>query len=279
MTDTDPVYPSQIECYFEQILSTADGANLPLVQDILHESPDRWYGQLVVKVYDSLSDCQNREDILPAAAAIELLRGYVRLRNRLFVTLTDKHAHSLTLDPTAALLAGDYLYTAAFSSLRSGAESSSGDCFEILTTVLETITKAFARTYTAAESTNNDQAKFLDETMGSLGEGAAALGAALAGVDEPVRRHCERLGRGLSTARQINYVLDTDPTEAMVVPPTFDESQFRRYAEQRRNDAAQSLDTLSETVDVTRLQAFAEVTVTGHDQQSLGTDDDALDDT
>jgi hypothetical protein len=56
-----------------------------------------------------------------------------------------------------------------------------------------------------------------------------------------------------------------DPTEAMVVPPTFDESQFREYAEQRRDDAAQALDTLSETVDVTRLQAFADVTVTGHD--------------
>jgi geranylgeranyl pyrophosphate synthase len=265
MTDTDTVHPSQIERHFQQVLSTADEANLPLVQDVLDDCPDRWYGQLVVTVYDSLSDRQDREDVLPYAAAVELLRGYVRLRSRLLVTLTDKHAHSLTLDPTVALLAGDYLYTAAFSSLRSRSDFSLGDCFEILTTVLESITEAFARTYTAAGSTDHDQAKFLDDTAGSLGEGAAALGATLAGADEPVRRYCERLGRGLSTARQINYVLDTDPTEAMVVPPTFFESQFRRYAEQRRDDAAQALDTLSETVDVTRLQAFADVTVTGHD--------------
>ncbi|TKX73453.1 polyprenyl synthetase [Halorubrum sp. GN11_10-6_MGM] len=277
MSDIEPVHRSQIERHFEQVLSTPDEANLPLVQDVLDDSPDRWYGQVVVTVYDSLSDHQDREAVLPYAAAVELLRGYVRLRNRLLLTLTDKHAHSITLDPTAALLGGDYLYTAAFSSLHSGPDSSSGDCFEILTTALETITEAFARTYTAAGSTGHDQAKFLDDTAGSLGEGAAALGATLAGVDEPVRRHCERLGRGLSTARQINYVLDTDPTEAMVVPPTFDESQFRRYAEQRRDDAAQALNTLSETVDVTPLQAFAEGTVTRHDQQSSATNDDALD--
>jgi geranylgeranyl pyrophosphate synthase len=273
MTDTDTVYPSQIKRHFQQVLSTADEANLPLVQDVLHESPDRWYGQLVVTVYDSLSDRQDREDVLPYAAAVELLRGYVRLRSQLLVTLTDKHAHSLTVDPTAALLAGDYLYTAAFSSLHSRPDSSSGDCFEILTTVLETVTEAFARTYTTAESTDYDQTKFLDDSAGSLGEGAAALGATLAGVDEPVRRHCERLGCGFSTARQINYVLDKDLTEAMVVPPTFDESQLRQYAEQRRDDAAQALDTLSQTVDVAPLQAFADVSAAGHDQQSAATND------
>ena len=266
MTDTDPVHPSRIERYFEQVLSNAIKVNLPLVQDVLDDCPDRWYGQLVVTVYDSLSERQDREDVLPAAAAIELLRGYIRLRSRLLVTLADKHAHSLTLDPTAALLAGDYLYTAAFSSLRSRPDSSSSDCFEILTTILETVTGAFARTYTAAGSTDHDQAKFLDDTAGSLGEGAAALGATLAGVDEPVRRDCERLGRGLSTARQVNHVLDMDPAEAMVVPPTFDESQFRMYAKQQRNDAARALDILSETIDVTHLRAFAGVSTPRQDQ-------------
>jgi len=266
MTDTDPVHPSRIERYFEQGLSNTVKVNLPLLQDVLDDTPDRWYGQLVVTVSDSLSDRQDREEVLPAAAAIELLRGYVRLRSRLLVTPADKPAHSLTLDPTAELLAGDCLSSAAFSSLRTVPASSSGDCFETLTTVLETITEAFARPYNAAGSTEQDQAIYIDETAGTLGEGAAALGATLAGVDEPVRRHCERLGRGLSTARQINYVLDMDPTEAMVVPPTFDESQFRMQAERGRNDAAQAIDTLSEIVDVTRLRAFAEASTTRQDQ-------------
>jgi hypothetical protein len=47
MTDTDTVHPSQIERHFQQVLSTADEANLPLVQDVLHESPtggtDSWW--------------------------------------------------------------------------------------------------------------------------------------------------------------------------------------------------------------------------------------------
>lgn len=268
MTDSHPVHPSQIERHLEQVLSDADEASLPLVRDVLQESPDRWYGQLVVSVYDSMSDRQDREVVLPAAAAIELLRGYARLRSRLLVVITDKHAHSLTLDPTAALLAGDYLYTAAFSSLRSVPDSSPGNCFEVLTEVLETITETFVHTYTPTESTEYGQGTVLDEMAGSLGEGAAALGATLAGIDDPTCQHCERLGRGLSTARQISYVLDTDPSDALVVPPTFDESEFRMYAERGRDDAAQALDRLSESVDVTSLRTFAEATTTKQDQRS-----------
>ncbi|SEH67413.1 hypothetical protein SAMN05192561_12815 [Halopenitus malekzadehii] len=277
MTDSPPVPSSRIERHIERVLNDADEASLPLVRDVLHESPDRWYGQLVVSMYDSLSDRQDYGAVLPAAAAIELLRGYVRLRSRLFVTLTDNHAHSLTMDPTSALLAGDYLYTAAFSLLGSAPDSPPGDCFETLTTVLETVTEAFARTYTSAGSADHDQVMFLDETAGSLGEGAAALGATLADFDGPDRSHCERLGRDLSTARQFHQILNTDPNEAMIVPPTVNESRLHLHAEQRRNDATQAIDTLSETVDVTRLRVFAETTVTKQDQWSPATDDNALD--
>ncbi|AGB31676.1 hypothetical protein Natpe_1788 [Natrinema pellirubrum DSM 15624] len=48
MADSTPVHPSQIERHLRQALSNADENSLPLVRDILHESPDRWYGQLVV---------------------------------------------------------------------------------------------------------------------------------------------------------------------------------------------------------------------------------------
>lgn len=262
MTEPDQISSSQINRHIENILSETDEAGLPPVRETVNEPDDRWYGQLVVNSYVSLINTKDLGIVLPVAAGIELLRGYVRLRSRLLVSLADTHPTSLTLDATPALLASDYLYTAAFSSLRSVPATASSKCFEILTTVLENITEAFSRAYTPAGSTEQDQAIYLDGTAGSLGEGAAALGATLAGVDEPVRRHCERIGRGLSTARQISYVLNIDPTEAMVIPPTFDESQFRMYAEQRRDDAAQALDTLSEIVNVTRLQAFAEATLT-----------------
>lgn len=276
MTDSQPVNPTLIERYLEPVRNNADEASLPLVGEVLQKSPDRWYGQLVVSVYDSLSDRQDPEAVLPAAAAIELLRGYVRLRSRLFVSLTDEHAHPLTNDLTEALLAGDYLYTAAFSSLSTGPNSPSGDCFEILTWVHETITEAFVCTYTSAGSKDPDSAKFLEDTAGSLGAAAAAIGATVAGLDEQTCRDYEQLGRGLSTARQINYILGKDPNKAMVVPPTFDETHFRFHADRWQDEANQALESLSESADMGHLRTFTDSTATRKDKWNSATDDDAL---
>jgi hypothetical protein len=277
MTEADPVCPAQIDRHLESVLSDTDDAGLPLVHEVVDEPSDRWYGQLVVNAYVSVTDISDPETVLPAAAGIELLRAYVRLRSRLLVKLADNYAYSFTLDPTSALLAGDYLYTAAFSSLGSVPDTPSSDCFQILTSVLETITDAFARTYTPAGSADYDQAVFLDETAGSLGEGAAALGATLAGLDEPNRRHFERLGRRLSTARQIDRILDAPPREALVVLPEFDEAQLQTHAERRREDADQALDALSKTVDVTCLRTVVKTTEPSHDQMSSATNDNASD--
>lgn len=258
MTDPAPLQSSQIDRQLENMLGDADEIRLPLVGEVLREPRDRWYGQLAVTAYASLSEGPDLETVLPAAAGVELLRGYVRLRSRLLVTLTGKWAHSLTLEPTPALLAGDYLYSAAFASLRSAPDAPSSDCFELLTTVLETITEAFARAYAPAGSADYDPTTFFDETAGSLGKGAAVLGATLAGVDDSNRQHFARLGRGLSTARQVDRVLEADPKDAMVVPPALDESHLRTHVQRRQDDVDQALDALSETVDVTGLRTFAE---------------------
>ncbi|WP_048076823.1 polyprenyl synthetase [Halorubrum sp. AJ67] len=265
MTEPDTISSSQIDRHLENVLSDTDGVGLPLIRETVNEPDDRWYGQLVVNSYVSLTDTPDLEIVLPVAAGAELLRGYVRLRSRLLATLADTHPHSLTLEPTPALLGGNYLYTAAFSSLHSAPETSSSDCFEILTTVLESITEAFARSYTSAGSADSDSTVFFDETAGSLGEAAAVLGATLAGVDESNRKHFERLGHGLSTVRQINWVLETDPSGALVIPPTLKESHLRTHAQQRQDDADHALDTLSATVDVTTLRAFVETGVSKQD--------------
>ncbi|SDD63875.1 hypothetical protein SAMN05192552_103614 [Natrinema hispanicum] len=258
MTDPVPLSSSQIDRQLESVLSDTEEAGLPLVREVLQEPRDRWYGQLVGHAYASLTDTQDPEIVLPAATGVELLRGYVRLRNRLFVTLSGKGIHSLTLEPAPALLAGDYLYTAAFTSLRSIPDVPSSDCFEVLTTVLGTITEAFTRVYTSAESASYDPATFLDETAGSLGKGAAVLGATLAGVDDLHRRHFARFGSGLSTVRQVDRVLEVNPKEAMVVLPMVDESQLRIHAQRRQDDADRALDALSKTTDVTGLTSFTE---------------------
>jgi len=254
MTDADPVCPSRIDHHLESVLSDADEAGLSLVREVLHEPGDRWYGQLVVNTYVSVTDTGDPETVIPAAAGVELLRAYVRLRSRLLVTFADKHTHSFTLDPTSALLAGDYLYSAAFSSLGSVPDTPSSDCFEILTSVLESITQAFARAYTPAGSADCDQAVFLDETAGSLGEGATVLGATLAGLDESNQQYFEQLGQGLSTARQIDCILDGIQSEALIVLPELDESQLQAHTERRRDDANQAFDVLSETFDVASLR-------------------------
>jgi len=277
MTDSDCIGSPEIEEQIKRVLRDTDKVDLPLVSNVLQESRDRWYGQLAVSAYDSLSEHEDDEDILPVAAAIELLRESVRLRSRLFVTLTNEHPHSLTLEPTAALLAGDYLYTAAFSSLRSVPDARSGDCFEILTAVHETITGRFARTYTPAKSGESDKAVFLDETVGSLGEGAAVLGGTLAGLDQPNHRHVERLGGELSVARQSRLILEADPGEATVVPPTIDQAQLRALAKRRQEHANRALDALSATVDVTRLRELAEATTGVQDGAGSVTGDDVLD--
>ena len=274
MSESDRLGASAIERRITVALGDVDDVGLPLVRNVLDEPRERWYGQLMVRVYDSLSEHEAPEEILPAAAAVELLRESIRLRSQSLVTLTDRHPHSLTLEPAAALLAGDRLYTAAFSALRSVPDAHSGDSFEILTAVLETVTGAFARAYTPANAAEYDRAAFLDETAGSLGEGAAILGETLAGLDEPNHREFERLGRELSVLRQISLILDTDPSEATVVPPTIDKGDLRALAERRQDHVTRVLDTLSETVDVTRLRAFAEATATIPEEADSGTNDD-----
>jgi len=267
MTDQTPIRSLQIDRQLEEVSNDADETGLALVREILEETSDRWYGRLVASVYDSLSNRRNPEPVVQAATAIELLWGYVRLRSRLLVTLTDKHAHSITMDPTSTLLAGDYLYASAFSALSSVHETRSSGCFETLTVALETITEAFWRTYTPTSSTNDNSTVFFEETAGNLGEAAAVLGAKLAGFDESHREYFEQFGRGLSTARQIEVVLNVPPSEATVVPPSLDETSLRTHAEQRRDDVAQALEALSEVIDAKRLRTFAETTASGRDHE------------
>ncbi len=64
------------------------------------------------------------------------------------------------MDPTAVLLASDYLYTSAFSSLRSVPDTSPNGCFEIPTVILETIMETFVRICTSPKLTDNDQTMF-----------------------------------------------------------------------------------------------------------------------
>lgn len=259
--ETVPEFPpgvdrADINARLDQALSNADDPPLSLVREAVAEPDDRWYGRLVVHAYASLADVRGAETAVPAAAAIELLRGYTRLRSRLLVQPTDTCAHTLTPEPTRALLAGDYLYTTAYSTLHLQANPAPKACLEVLTNVLETVTEAFALVDGETASPEHDQTLFFDRTAGSIGGGAARLGATLAGAPESHRAKMEQIGHGLSTARQIRRIRNADPLEAMVVPPTTDDASLRKHAKKQHREATEAVRALSPAVDTSFVQRF-----------------------
>ncbi|WP_408960376.1 polyprenyl synthetase [Natrinema sp. 74] len=246
---------TQIDARLEAVLPATGEDGLAVAREVIEEPDDRWYGLLVTETCDSMADTGDVEAPLSAAVAIELLRGYFRLRSELLVQLADERAHSLTRDPTTALLAGDYLYSAAYRSLGSSAHTDLAECFETVTSVLTTITEAFT-TLSVEPAATSPPRSFFDETAGSIGEGAAALGAVLAGADGAQRDTVAQLGRGFSTAREIDQFLDPENGTTEVVSPIVNEQRFREHARQKRDDARQALQTLSARVDAEPLRTL-----------------------
>ncbi|MFC6825783.1 polyprenyl synthetase [Halopelagius fulvigenes] len=254
-------YPNQvarIDAQLASVACTADQAGVTLVRRTLEELDDRWYGKFVVGVYGSLADAPDIEAVIPAATAIELLRGYCRLRSELLVQVTDERAHSLSHDESTALLAGDYLYTSAYSLLDSLGYPALGACSEILTDVLMDVTAAFVTGYRQQSPSKLDSTAFFDATTGTIGEGAALLGATLARAEENKYESIARVGRGYSTSRQIRRILGADPGLFKVVPRLIDESKLQTHADFWRENAEVALCDLSTTTDVTPLRLLVE---------------------
>lgn len=247
---------SEIDRRLETALASADGDSLALARATVAECDDRQYGLLSTLAYESMATSPDREAVLPAAAAVELLRGYCRLRSQLLIQVSETMAHSLNRDPTTALLAGDYLYTSAYSTLRATEDGHLGDCFEILTDVSEALIEAFDANYANSAPSTTDHCSFVDETAGALGEGAALVGATLAGIDDARREHLAALGRGFGVGRRIRLALDADGDAAPVVPPKPDEERLRRYARRHLDEADRALEKLASSADVGALRAF-----------------------
>ncbi|AQL42132.1 hypothetical protein BV210_05135 [Halorientalis sp. IM1011] len=244
---------AKIDARIETALDATDEDGLAVARETVDAAEDRWYGQLVLATYDATVERRDTSVILPAAAALELLQGYCRLRGELLVQLTERGAHSLTHDPTEALLAADYLYTAAYSTLGSAEHPRIHEGFETLTEILESITGAFATTY--AGSSRPVEPRFFEETAGSLGEGAAVVGATLAGVDDARRERFRAFGRGASTARRIDRALDPERNWS-ILPASLAEDTLEDHATTCRAVTERSLDELTSTTDPTALQAL-----------------------
>lgn len=246
-----------LETRLESAARSLGGSGTALSRDAVERSDDRWYGELVARSYLTVNETSSHdvERVVPAAAAIELLRGYCRLRCDLCNRAAAETAHSSTRDTTAALLAGDHLYSSAYSSLDAVEHNRLNDCYEVMTDVSGTIVEAFGAAYDRSPS-SADNATFVDETAGALGRGATVLGATLADGGPDSRDRVAVLGRGYSTARGIRRLLDADASLAPASPPDLREDRLRRHAAQRRDEADRALASLSGDVDAEPLRSL-----------------------
>lgn len=276
---------AELDDRLESALDAAEGGELSLARSSVLECPDRWYGQLVALSYAAANDATTEsaaaprddattegaaapaeeavpETVLAASTAVELLRGYCRLRSELLVQLEDGTPHAPVRDPTAALLAGDYLNSTAYAAVGAVDHPRSRDAFEALVTATETVLGAFESRYVESAG---DHCSFLDETAGSLGESAAVVGATLAGVDGPRRERFAALGRGAGTTRQVGRILSPGETPA-IAPREPDERRLREHATRRLAEAERALDDLATSADVEPLRAFVAESLpgTGH---------------
>lgn len=253
MNSSRPVPRESIEARLEEALPESERGGLGAAREAVAAFDDRWFGQFAIASYRSVAGTGACEPALPAATAIELLRGYSRIRTETFVRLADDRAHAHTRDPTAALLAGDYLYTSAYRSLAAVDHPALGDCFDAMTDVLAAMTDAFTATYVEASAASTG-ASFFEGAAGSLGAGAGALGATLGGADAGLRDAVARLGRGLGTARGIQQRLDGDAGHSADRSVVADEQVLRERATEHRAAARDALRTISAAVPVDPLE-------------------------
>lgn len=236
-----------VERRIDSALDAAEGVPLPLVGAVMAEHDDRWYGQVLARSYAAVAGRMSTDPVGSAAAAVEFLRGYCRLRNELLVQTGETTPHSFTREPTPALLAGDYLYSLAFSTLTDVDHSSTEVCYDRLADTSERLIETLASRHAAPSSA--DHCTLVDGTVGSLGECAAVVGATLAGVDRGQRDHFASLGRSLSTASRIRRSLESDGESDEMPPPRADAERLRRHASRHATLASGALGPVEPVVE------------------------------
>lgn len=253
---------AELDRRLDAALDVPDGTSLDLARSTVLDRPDRWYGQFVALSHDAIADARGGDAVLSAATAVELLRGYCRLRAEQFAHLDGDAVDSPVRDPTAALLAGDYLDSAAYAALGAVDHDRSRDAFEVLLDVSASLVEAFdAGDATAAA----EPGAFLDRTVGGLGAGAAVVGATLGGAGESRRDRFAAVGRGFSTAREAQRRLRSPASAACIPATVVDEHRFREHAADHLADAERALEDLAATVDAEPLRSFVDDALTEFD--------------
>lgn len=251
---------TEIDSRLELVLDAADSGRLAPASATILERDNRRYGQLVALSHNSLATTPDRPEVVPAATAIELLRGYLRLREELILQLGNETTDSLQWEVTPALLASDYLYTSAYSTLGTLTADRIAECVEELTTVSESIIEALGSDCMQSPPSPAEYCSAIDTTAGALGRGAAVIGATLADTDHSDGDHFATLGRGFGTVWQIQDILASDGAPVRT-DPSLTERRLRQHAKRRLRETDHALQQLSSAVDVNSLRAFGTKTV------------------
>jgi len=251
---------TEIDTRLERALDGTESGRLAPASTAVLERDTRWYGQLVALSHNSLATTADRAVAVPAATAIELLRGYLRLREELIHQLDNEATDSLQREVTPALLASDYLYTSAYSTLGTLTADRIAECVEELTTVSESIIEALGSDCLQSPPSPSEYCSAIDNTAGALGRGAAVIGATLAGIDSPDGDHFATLGRGFGTVWKIQDILASDGLSVRT-GTTLTERRLRQHANRRLRETDRALRQLSSAVDVPSLRAFGAETV------------------
>lgn len=224
---------------------------------------DRWYGRLAVAARDSVvgedghEAAAEREGVAPVATAVELVRGYGRLRADLLSALHGDAEVTLAADHSTALLAGDYLHAAAFQRLHSVPVDSAPACVEALTGALGSVRATFDAASDRAGSGRQSEQPVVDGTAGCVGGVAATLGGVVAAADDREVDALAAAGRALATVHATASLLDAEDAVTLVPAHAVEESRLRASAHECQESAARALASLPASVDADELEALA----------------------
>lgn len=241
-----------------RIAETIDGAAgdaLAPELAVVPDRDDRWYGQLLAASHDAVASAPADGDaVVAAATAIELLREYGTMRERLLVALDEGTVGWSDRELTTRLLASDFLYTSAYSTLGSIRADRATACVEAFAATAESLVEAFRDSPPRSAMPPVEYRSFADATAGALGRGAAVVGATLAGADEARTDRFATLGRGLAAARHVRSSIGGDRRAAPSAP---DDRRLREFATRRLDEAETAFESLSATAAVGSPESLA----------------------
>lgn len=261
---TPPERRTEIDGRIAATIDDVAGEALAAELATVTERSDRWYGQVLVLSYDAAAStprrgsASDRDAALTAATAIELLREYWTLRERLLVRLDGGDLDRSDCELTTRLLASDFLFTSAYSTLGSLRSERSAPCVETFASAAESLVAAFGDDPPRSSLPPEAFCAFADDTTGELGRAAAVLGATLAGADDVERERLATVGLGFAAASRVPRSVGEDVDGARVEPSAPDDRRLRQFATRRLDEAERALEALAETATVDTLAAFVD---------------------